>query len=125
MSDIDSMTEISFRKYIIYVLKKLGFQASIEVMKIGFRGDIVGIYENKSYVFELKLYRDKRISLSVIDQLERLSESSDDEMVLITNAILPEDLVMEERDVILIGRKELREIIWNPKRLIEKINRSK
>lgn len=122
ISDIDSMTELSFEKYISYLLKKNGFETTIESRVDGFRIDIVGMFENRRYLFELKIFKGKIFNQNVIEQLERLTRiENTHKVVLITNAELPERYNKENEKLVFIGRRKLKKILKKNKMLMEMI----
>jgi len=122
ISDIDSMTELSFEKYISYLLKKNGFETTIESKEDDFRIDIVGIFENRRYLFELKLFKGKKFNQNVIGQLERLTRiEHTHKVILITNAEIPEIFNKENEKLVFIGRSKLKKILKKNEMLMEMI----
>ncbi len=125
ISDIDSMTGMSFEKYVNYLLIQNGFETEIETQLGGFRADIVGWRDGKKYIFELKLYNKKKVVQRELEQLYRLSEIEENyKTVLITNAEIQSDFVLNNENIILIGRTQLKTILRNKKRLLETLNKN-
>lgn len=122
ISDVDSMTELSFEKYILYILKDNGFSTITESKINNFRANIIGTINNEKYLFELKLSKKKKFSTESIKQLESIMDLKDiKKMILITNAKIPTDLKFNNR-INIIGRDELKMIFKNNKLLMELIN---
>ena len=123
ISDIDAMTEISFEKYVTYLLIQNGFETTHEQRLQDFRVDIIGIKNNKKYIFELRLFKKKKFNIHVIEQLTRLLGIIDvHKIVLITNAEIWENFDYHNEKIILIGRNRLRTILKNKDKLIEILN---
>ncbi len=123
ISDVDSMTELSFEKYISYLLKKNGFETTIEARVDDFRIDIVGIFESRRYIFELKISKGKRLSQNILAKLERFSRIENiHKVVLISNVIIPSRINKENEKIVFIGRNELKKILKENVLLIELIN---
>lgn len=123
ISDVDTMTEISFRKYVDYLLIQNGFRTEFEQYLKDFCADIIGWKNNKKYVFELKLFRKKKPSRIDIRAILRISQTEDiEKVILITNAIIPEQLTDNIEKLILIGRTQLRAILKNKKNLLDIID---
>ena len=123
ISDIDSMVELSFEKYFSYLLKKCGFKIISEDREEDLRVDIVGIFEDRRYLFELKLFKRKKFDENVIDQLGQLTRIENiHKVVLITNAELPERFNKENEKLVMIGRNELKKILKKNEMLMEIIS---
>lgn len=123
ISDVDAMTEISFEKYVNYLLLQNGFETELETSMHGSFADIVGWKNNKKYIFELKLLRKQKITRRNIEQLLKKYETEEvEKIVLITNAVIPENLSYHNEKLILIGRTKLRPILKNKKKLLEIID---
>ena len=120
ISDVDAMTEISFEKYVNYLLIQNGFETKLEQKLKDSRADIVGWKNNKKYLFELKLFKKKRVDKRVIEQLIQYSQIKDtDKVILITNAEISEEFDYHNEKIILIGRNKLRMILKNKNKLME------
>lgn len=127
--DIDDMTEISFEKYILYLLSENNFENIEKSIGIDekYRADIIGYRNGKRVIFELKLFRSKKVDNInlVINQLNRLLDIKEksDIVVLITNASIPSKVYSElKSDVVLIGRDELKDILLNKSILLDLMN---
>jgi HJR/Mrr/RecB family endonuclease len=120
ITDVDAMTEISFEKYVNYLLIQNGFETIRQQRLEDFRVDIIGIRNNKKYIFELKLFKKKKIDRQIIEQLTQLSQLGDiHKIVLITNAEISEEFDSYNKKIILIGRNLLRTTLKNKKKLNE------
>ncbi len=120
ITDVDAMTEVSFEKYVNYLLLQNGFEIELEQNLHDFSADIVGWKNNKKYIFELKLLRKKKITRKDIEQLLLFSDIEGvEKIVLITNAVIPQHLILQNEKLILIGRTQLRIILKNKKKLLE------
>ncbi len=125
ISDIDAMTEISFEKYVKYLLIQNGFETETEKKMQDLRVDIVGLRNGKKYIFELRLYK-KKILRQELEKIIKFSQLEGvDKIVLITNAEIQDEynLISDER-IVLIGRSQLRPILRDKKKLIEVLNKT-
>ncbi len=123
VSDIDAMTEISFVKYFIYLLKEVGFEQIEEEVSIGeLRVDLVGYYNNEYYFFEFKINKRKKISNSLFLQVNKYRDRIErGKFILVTNAdIAKMDFTLP--DFTIIDRNGLKDIAKNKYRLIELIS---
>jgi len=124
ITDVDAMTEMSFEKYVNYLLIQNGFETILQQKLQDFRVDIIGIRNDKKYIFELKLFKKKKIERQVIEQLSQLSRLEDThKTILITNAEISEEFDYYNKKIILIGRNLLRTILRDKKKLIEILNK--
>jgi len=124
ISDIDYMTEISFTKYVTYILNQNDFETKLEQKIQDFYIDIVGVKNRHKYLFELKLYKEKSIRGEDIRQLAELTRLSDIyKIVLITNAKVPNNFKNYNDKIILIDRDKLKEIVKNKYKLVELLDR--
>lgn len=113
-SDIDSMTEYTFEKYIIFLLNKIGIKTNTEVYINGFGADIVGTLKDRKYLIEVKISRTKTIDRQIIDRLLKIRNVKDFyKVVFITNGRLSEDFITYRKRIVLIGRNELKRIVKN------------
>ncbi|TSA28216.1 hypothetical protein D4R71_01115 [bacterium] len=120
ISDVDVMTEFSFEKYVHYLLINNGFTTELEPFVEDLRVDIMALKNNKKYVFELKLFKHRKIGQIVIEQLLRFTQISDiEKVILITNGEIPENLNYNNEKFILIGRSQLRTILRDKNKLLE------
>lgn len=114
LTDIDNMSEISFQRYIVYVLRRAGFDVRQEILSSEMRVDIVAQFENRRFFFELKLNRHPISSLRPLILLQRISNLNErDRVVLITNVDLSQIINFRE-NIILIDRKGLKAILKDP-----------
>lgn len=123
VSDIDEMNEISFSKYFIHLLERNGFINIREEEKFGdFRIDLIADFNNITYYFELKIYRNKKINRNAIEQVNFYNKNiTSGKFVLVTNGILnPESRI--DKNISIIDRNGLKKISKNYKNLIELIN---
>ena len=124
ISDVDVMTEISFEKYVNYLLIQNGFETRLEQKLQDFRADIIGWKNNNKYIFELKLFKKKQFDVKAVEQLIKYSQIEGvDKIVLISNAEIPDELNFYNEKIILIGRTQLRLILKNKKKLIDILNK--
>jgi len=124
ISDVDSMTEKSFEKYVGFMLRDNGFEIQTEIRIQGTVADIIGTKNNKRYVFELKLYKRNRIYYDLIDQLLRYQKLENiDRVVLITNASINRIEVSNFGNILLIDREKLKRILKNRESLNEMLNK--
>lgn len=123
VSDIDAMNEISFSKYFINLLERNGFTNIREDERfLNFRIDIIADFNEISYFFELKIYKNKKINKSVIDQINFYRNNiSSGKMVLVTNRIFRDENTLDS-DIIIIDRNGLKKISHNYKKLIKILN---
>lgn len=123
VSDIDGMNEISFTKYFIHLLERNGFINIREEEKLGdYRIDLTAEFNNIKYYFELKIYKNKRMNLNAIKQVNFYSDKiPKGQFVLVTNGIFKEEKKVSS-NISIIDRKGLKEISYNYKNLIELIN---
>ncbi len=122
ISDVDAMTEFSFEKYVNFLLIQNGFETQREVVMLGnFRADIIGFKDDKKYIFELKLFRRKKISWNEVNQLLYRYAQIEGiyKTVLITNAEIQGEYDIDDEKIVLIERKKLRPILKDKKKLIE------
>lgn len=121
ISDIDSMTELSFEKYILYLLLQLGFEVSREVRIEDRVVDIVARLYDKRYFIELKLFKHKPILSNLKEQFQRIQNNIRGQVVFITNVDIPEDFISPNANTVLIGRNKLKQILKDKNLLKEAI----
>ena len=125
ISDIDSMKEKSFLKYIKYLLKLNDFIIKREIRsKKVLRYDLTAQYENMDFIFELKLCKKRKKDIrNTIDQLKVYKSyvPRNTKIVVITNIDISEQFDIKNKDIILIGRKELMKITKSPKSFLNYI----
>ena len=125
ISDVDAMTEFSLEKYVNFLLIQNGFETQIEKNIGNLRADIVGLKDGKKYIFELKLYKKKRIFGDELKQLYKYAQIEGIyKTVLITNAKIQDEYDINDEKIVLIGRDQLRLILKNKKKLIEILNKN-
>lgn len=118
--DVDEMTEISFIKYIAYVLVQLGFEIKKDFRISDSKIDIYGIKDTRRFAFEVKLFKKKKASRELIDQfIKYYPNFKIERLVLITNAEIADTKVIN--NMLIIDRKELIPILKNKSYFIEKI----
>lgn len=124
ISDVDSMTEKSFEKYVGFLLKENGFEIQKELRIQDTVADIIGTKDNERYIFELKLFKRKRISIDFLNQLSQYQGLENvDRVVLITNALINRTEVSNFDNIILIDREKLKKILKNREILNEILNK--
>ncbi|MBN8651728.1 MAG: hypothetical protein J0L67_09885 [Cytophagales bacterium] len=111
ISDIDEMNEISFTKSFIYILQKNGFVNIIEEsLTNNLQIDLKATLDNIDYYFEFKLFKSKRISNDVFQQLRiyknRIQEGI---LVLVTNATVDSNF-LDNNSFKVIDREKLEEL---------------
>lgn len=123
VSDVDEMNEISFSKYFIHLLERNNFENIREEIRIGdFQVDLVAEFGDTVYYFEFKIYKNKKITPNVIEQLSSYRESIlGGKFVLVTNAII-ENQILDEINISIIDRNGIKRISYNYKNLLELIN---
>lgn len=125
ISDVDAMTGLSFEKYVNFLLIQNGFETKIDQKLQDYRADIIGWKDGKKYIFELKLYKRKKIFRRELKQLVKYSQIEGvDKTVLITNAEIQGEFDFSNENIVLIGRNQLRPILRNKYKLIEVLNKN-
>ncbi len=120
ISDIDSMVPLSFEKYILFLLRRAGLEATAQPRNRIERFDIEGILDGKKYRFELKLSSREELRPDVITRLKSMTEDANiHRVVLITNAVIPQNIGNVSDKIVLIGRDVLVRILKSNKALIE------
>lgn len=114
ISDIDEMNEISFTKFLTHKLQKENFNVSQEIrLNNQFVIDIVAEKDNIEYPIEVKLFKQKKIKQETIQRLQNLF-SVNENVILITNTIIPNELRLEiPQNIRIIDRDELKQIALN------------
>ncbi|TWJ03292.1 hypothetical protein JN11_00830 [Mucilaginibacter frigoritolerans] len=119
LSDIDAMTVISLEKYWGYVLTQNGFEISSNSRGTTDSLDLVAFLNGQPYVFEFKIFRDRRMNPAQAERLiDVLRNTTAYRRVLVTNAQVPA-AGMYGLGVIIIGRLQLQQIVQSPTRLLE------
>jgi hypothetical protein len=123
VSDIDEMNEISFSKYFIHLLERNGFTNIREEIKVGdFRVDLTADFNNETYYFEFKIYKNKRMDRNAIEQVNFYSRQiTSGKFVLVTNGKMNSEILDNSR-ITIIDRNALKKIANNYRNLIELIN---
>lgn len=114
ISDIDEMNEISFTKSFIYILQKNNFVNIIEEsLSNNLQIDLKATLDNTDYYFEFKLFKSKRISNEVLQQLLVYKDRiQDGVLVLVTNAIVT-PIFLENDAFKVIDRPRLEQLARN------------
>jgi hypothetical protein len=121
ISDIDEMNEISLSKYFKYLLEKNDFYNIREEYKISnINVDLIATHNEIQYYFEFKIFKKKKISRLNIPNYP-ISENYENRYFLVTNSSLIDDGLFH-KDIRIIERSILNEIIKNPYSLIEILN---
>ncbi|WP_405412838.1 hypothetical protein [Maribacter sp. Asnod1-A12] len=123
ISDIDAMTEISFRKYFVFILEKNGFENfQEERLDNNLRIDLSAYLQGVQYFFEFKLSRNKKLSRNVIEQLSVYQNRLPNrKFYLVTNSDL-DKVNFSLSDYNVIGRNELKQIAQKPNYIMELID---
>ncbi len=124
ISDTFEMTETSFQKFMVYLLKKLGFIDINEELSIGDRRwDISASRDGVRYIFELKIFR-KKSRMPEVEQLLFLERrlSQNEKLVLITNAKISDEFTTNAPNLLVIDRDLLRQVFRDNDRLLDLIN---
>ncbi len=114
ISDVDAMTGFSFEKYVNFLLIQNGFETQREVVMLeNFRADIIGFKDDKKYIFELRLFRRKKISWNEVNQLLYRYAQIEGiyKTVLITNAEIQGEYEIDDEKIVLIERNKLRPMV--------------
>lgn len=118
--DIDIMSDLTFQKYIAFLLKSSGIEYTL-YKKTG--GDLFDIYATICGIrigFDLKLIRRKYIPSEVIYQINNHPSSREvDKVVLITNASFKDEKYELNEKTRILDRQKLRTIIKNPSILLD------
>ncbi|WP_046756611.1 restriction endonuclease [Kordia jejudonensis] len=124
ISDIDEMNELTFQKYINYLLRENGFSEILEeVQRNDFRFDISARKNNITYLIELKLFNKKKISQDLINRLNSYRDFVEfTKLILFTNGELGSNLNFDNQNIVIIDRNKLKEVISNRISLEEVIN---
>jgi Holliday junction resolvase len=117
------MNEISFSKYFIHLLERNGFTNIREEIKVGdFRVDLTADFNNETYYFEFKIYKNKRMDRNAIEQVNFYSRQiTSGKFVLVTNGKMNSEILDNSR-ITIIDRNALKKIANNYRNLIELIN---
>jgi len=120
VSDIDEMNGISFSKYFVYLLERNGFTNIQEDLAIeNLRIDIAANFNSTTYYFELKIYKNKKISRNVIDQIDAYRRKSPNKnFILVTNVLVNREIV-DDINFTIIDRDSLKKIAKNYRNLID------
>lgn len=124
ISDVDSMTDKSFEKYVVFLLKDNGFE-----IQTGFRiqdkiADIIGTKNNERYLFELKLFKQKQIRSDILNQLLRYQKLEKiNKVVLLTNVSINKTVTSNFDNIIIIDREKLIMLLKNRAILNEMLNK--
>lgn len=124
ISDTYEMTEFSFQKFIVYVLKKVGFDnISEEQSSSGKRWDIRSTRNGITYYFEFKLSR-KKSSIVDLQYIYPLAGQLglNERIVFITNAEISKEYSNQFTNLVVIDKDKLRVILKNNTHLLDIIN---
>lgn len=123
VSDIDEMNGITFSKYFMSLLERNGFtniRREAEVRDIPV--DIIADFNDFTFYFELKIYRNKKISLADIAKVDEGSRRvRNGKFILVTNGKVNSDNI-DNPNLILIDRDELKKISSNYRNLFYLLN---
>lgn len=120
ISDIDEMNEISFSKYFEYILKDNGF-SNLREQTLGnnLRVDLTATKSNQTYYFEFKIFKNKRIGRTTIQQISELNRQLDNgKFILVTNSKI-NNVDIETNNIIIIDRFKLDQLAKNSNLLTE------
>jgi len=114
ISDIDDMNEISFIKFLKHSLEKENFDVSEEVrLNNQFVIDIVAEKDEMSYPIEIKLLKQRKMNRQTLQRLHNIIDL-EETVILITNALIPDELRLDIPDNIqIIDRNKLKLIAQN------------
>lgn len=114
VSDIDEMNGVSFSKYFISLLERNGFTNIREEAEIGYvPADITAEFNNITYYFELKIYRNKKMSRNAIAKVHDYSRKvSNGKYILVTNGKVRSENI-DNFNLTIIDRDALKKIAKN------------
>jgi hypothetical protein len=120
LSDIDEMNEISFSKYFEYILKENGFSNLREQTISNDLGvDLTATKNNQTYYFEFKIFKNRRIGITIFQQISALSRQlNNGKFVLVTNSKI-ETANIDINNITIIDRYKLDLLAKNSNRLAE------
>ena len=120
ISDIDEMNEISFSKYFEYILKENGFSNLREqTISNNLRVDLTATKGNQIYYFEFKIFKNRRIGRTTIQQILELNNQLDNgKFILVTNSKL-DNVDIDRKNIIIIDRFKLDQLAKNSNLLTE------
>jgi hypothetical protein len=126
VSDIDEMNGITFSKYFISLLKRNGFTNIRQEAETGYvSADITAEFNNFTYYFELKIYRNKKMSSNTIAQVCELSRKViNGKLILVTNGKVDSENI-NNFNLTLIDRDALKKIANNYRNLIDLLTTEK
>lgn len=116
IEDIDGMDGLAFSNFFAYILKIIGFKLSSIENRDELHGDFFLKYKNKPIIIEVKKVS-RYISRSTIENL--IQKNKDYKLILVTNGNLTKQVYdfINHKDLTIIGRNELIEIIKDKKHL--------
>jgi hypothetical protein len=120
ISDIDEMNEISFSKYFEYILKENGFSNLREqTLSNNLRVDLTATKGNQTYYFEFKIFKNKRIGRTTIQQISELNRQlNNGKFILVTNSKF-DNVDIDTNNIIIIDRFKLDQLAKNSNLLTE------
>ncbi|MEL6192523.1 MAG: restriction endonuclease, partial [Bacteroidota bacterium] len=113
ISDIDEMNEITFQKYIKYLLDKNDFIEVRSESKINdSRFDLSAKKNGLTYLFELKLFKGKKITQPTLERLVQIQDPEQNpNLILITNGTLESSINLNIPNLVIIDRDKLKKIV--------------
>jgi hypothetical protein len=120
VSDIDEMNGISFSKYFISLLERNGFTNIREEAEIGYvPADITAEFNNITYYFELKIYRNKKMSRNAIAKVSDDSRKlTNGKFILVTNGKVRSESI-NNFNLTIIDRDALKKVAKSYRNLID------
>ena len=120
ISDIDEMNEISFSKYFEYILKENGFSNIREqTISNNLRVDLTATKGNQICYFEFKIFKNRRIGRTTIQQISELNKQLDNgKFILVTNSKL-DNVDIDRNNIKIIDRYKLDQLAKNSNLLTE------
>ena len=120
ISDIDEMNEISFSKYFEFILKENDFTNIIEeTLANDLIADLTATKGDKTYYFEFKIFKNKRIGRDSFQQISEFSRRIGlGKIILVTNAKL-NNTQINDNNVVVIDRDKLYQLTKNSRLLAD------
>ncbi len=114
VSDMDEMNGISFSKYFVSLLERNGFTNIRERAEIGYvSADITAEFDDITYYFELKMYRNKKVRKNALAKINDYSRRGlNEKFVLVTNGKLSSENI-NNFNLTIIDRDALKKIAKN------------
>ncbi len=111
---MDEMNGISFSKYFVSLLERNGFTNIRERAEIGYvSADITAEFDDITYYFELKMYRNKKVRKNALAKINDYSRRGlNEKFVLVTNGKLSSENI-NNFNLTIIDRDALKKIAKN------------